>query len=81
MNFNEYASDRSNTIEQYTHEARVGPCREPFQTFVIDYAGAVMPAAICVVIFQRMAVNVVGNLSKPDNNILNIHAGRLAAWR
>jgi|SRR6266487_1501610 len=60
---------------------RVGPCREPFQTFVIDYTGAVMPCCNLRSDFPENRGYVVGDLSKPDTNIFDIYAGRLAAWR
>ncbi len=43
INFDKYGTDRGDLLEQYTHEKRLGPCREPFETFVMDYTGKVMP--------------------------------------
>ena len=43
INFDDYGTDRGSLLEQYTEHERIGPCREPFDTFVLDYTGKVMP--------------------------------------
>ena len=43
ISFDKYGTYCGDLLEQYTHEKRLGPCREPFETFVMDYTGKVMP--------------------------------------
>ena len=81
INFAEYGTDRGSTMEQYTQQERLGPCREPFETFVIDYTGSVMPCCNLRSDFPQHQDYLVGDLSKPGTSIFDIYAGRLAAWR
>lgn len=80
-NWDEYGTDRGGSLDQYIDQERIGPCREPFETFVIDYTGAVMP---CCAVRSDLPQGVdfaVGNLSTPGTSIFDIYAGQLSAWR
>lgn len=81
INFNDFGSDRGNLLQQYTQEDRVGPCREPFETFVVDYTGKVMPCCNLRSDFPEHQNYVAGDLSEEDESIFDIYAGRLAGWR
>lgn len=81
INFKDFGSDRGNLLEQYTHEDRLGPCREPFETFVIDYTGKVMPCCNLRNDFPEHQNYVAGDLTNKDENIFEIYAGQLAGWR
>ncbi len=80
-NWDEYGTDRGATLSQYSVHERVGPCREPFQTFVVDYNGSVMPCCAVRSDIDDQAGLVVGDLSDPSLSIFDVYAGRLAAWR
>lgn len=80
-NFDTYGTDRGAVITRYMTKQRRSPCREPFETFVIDYTGAVMP---CCNLRSDMAAQKdfsVGSLESPGASIFDIYAGGLAAWR
>jgi len=59
----------------------VGPCREPFESFVLDYTGKVMPCCNLRSDFPEHQDFVVGDMLDEDLSIFDIYAGRLAAWR
>jgi len=80
-NWNEYGTDRGGTLEQYIQKERIGPCRDPFETFVIDYTGAVMPCCALRSDLPQGIKFAVGNLSEPGTTIFDIYAGQLSAWR
>jgi MoaA/NifB/PqqE/SkfB family radical SAM enzyme len=80
-NWDQYGTDRGGTLSEYSLRSRVSPCRDPFETFVIDYTGAVMP---CCALRSDLPQGVdfsVGNLSTPGTSIFDIYAGHLSAWR
>jgi hypothetical protein len=81
LNFDEYGTDRGNIMEQYATQPRAGPCREPFETFVIDYTGAVMPCCNLRSDIPSQRDFIVGDLSAPGSSIFDIYAGSLSAWR
>lgn len=81
MDFDRYGSDRGGTVPQYTDLGRTGPCREPFETFVIDYTGAVMPCCNLRSDIPSHLPFAVGDLSDPGQSIFDIYAGALAGWR
>lgn len=81
INFGEFGSDRGNLMEQYTHEKRLGPCREPFETFVIDYTGDVMPCCNLRGDFPEHRALAAGNLARNGSSIFDVYAGALAGWR
>lgn len=81
INFDDFGTDRGNLLEQYTHEKRISPCREPFETFVVDYTGKVMPCCNLRSDFDEHQDFVVGDLSDSRIGIFDVYAGRLAAWR
>ncbi|MGH9946530.1 MAG: radical SAM protein [Pyrinomonadaceae bacterium] len=81
INFKDFGSDRGNLLEQYTQEDRVGPCREPFETFVVDYTGKVMPCCNLRSDFPEHQNYITGDLSNLDESIFDIYAGRLSGWR
>lgn len=81
INFKEFGSDRGTLLEQYMQEDRVSPCREPFETFVIDYTGKVMPCCNLRSDFPQHKDFVVGDLADTKESIFDIYAGRLAGWR
>lgn len=81
MNFDDYGVDRGASLGQYTGMKRVGPCWEPFETFVIDYTGAVMPCCNLRSDLPQHRDLVVADLSKPGTSIFDAYAGRLSAWR
>ncbi len=81
INFETYGTDRGSSLEQYIMEPRMSPCREPFETFVIDYTGVVMPCCNLrsdLPPHQRFSV---GDLAISETSIFDIYAGKLAAWR
>jgi MoaA/NifB/PqqE/SkfB family radical SAM enzyme len=80
-NWEQYGTDRGGSLAQYKMEERVGPCRDPFETFVIDYNGAVVP---CCAIRSDLPAHrhlLAGNLSVPGTSIFDIYAAQLSAWR
>ena len=79
-NWDEYGTDRGGTLVQYSRE-RVGPCRDPFETFVIDYTGAVMPCCALRSDLPQGADFSVGNLFTPGVSVFDIYAGQLSGWR
>ncbi|MBZ0302878.1 MAG: hypothetical protein K8J31_24245 [Anaerolineae bacterium] len=81
MDFDNYGTDRGAVMEQYTSALRLGPCREPFSTFVIDYNGSVMPCCNLRSDIDSHKQAVVADLSVPGTSIFDIYAGRLAGWR
>ncbi len=81
INFDDFGTDRGNLMEQYTHKKRTSPCREPFETFVIDYTGKVMPCCNLRSDFPQHQDFIVGDLGNPKTSIFDIYAGRLAGWR
>lgn len=81
MNFNKYGTDRGGSIERYTKQQRLGPCREPFETLVIDYTGSIMPCCNLRSDSTQHRDFVVGDLSVPGTSIFDVYTGRLSAWR
>jgi hypothetical protein len=81
INFNDFGSDRGSLMEQYAYEIRTSPCREPFETFVIDYTGMIMPCCNLRSDFPQHQDFIVGDLSVNQTSIFDVYAGRLAAWR
>jgi MoaA/NifB/PqqE/SkfB family radical SAM enzyme len=81
IDFSGFGTDRGNLMKQYTQENRVGPCREPFESFVVDYTGKVMPCCNLRSDFTEHYDLAVGDLLNEDLSIFDIYAGRLAAWR
>lgn len=81
INFDEYGTDRGDLLKQYALERRVGPCREPFDSFVLDYTGKVMPCCNLRSDVPEHRECVAGDLSDAGTSIFDIYAGRLAAWR
>lgn len=81
INFDDFGSDRGSLLEQYTSQERTSPCREPFETFVIDYTGKVMPCCNLRSDFPQHQDFIVGDLINKETNIFGIYAGRLAGWR
>ena len=43
IDFGKNGSNRGGLLEQYSDQPRNGPCRKPFETFVVDFTGHVMP--------------------------------------
>lgn len=81
INFGVYGTDRGHSLKQYVDQDRSSPCREPFETFVIDYTGSVMPCCNLRSDLPQHQAFIVGELSLPGSNIFEIYAGQLAAWR
>lgn len=81
MNFDEYGTDRGGTMTQFAEQPRAGPCREPFETLVIDYNGSVMPCCNLRSDIPNQVKFAVGDLSIPDASIFDIYCGALSAWR
>ncbi len=81
IDFGGFGSDRGGLLERYADLPRLGPCREPFETFVIDYTGQVMPC--CNLLSDRPAHKdyVVASLLDPATSIFDVYAGGLSAWR
>jgi hypothetical protein len=80
-NFDTYGTDRGAVIEKFATSRRRSPCREPFETFVIDYTGAVMP---CCNLRSDMLAHkgfVAGDLLDPAASIFDVYASGLAGWR
>jgi MoaA/NifB/PqqE/SkfB family radical SAM enzyme len=80
-NWEQYGTDRGGSLERYRIEPRVGPCRDPFETFVIDYNGSVVPCCAVRSDLPEHGALVAGDLSRDDSSIFDIYAGRLSAWR
>ena len=80
-NWDEYGIDRAGLIQIYSQQGRLGPCRDPFQTFVIDYNGTVTPCCCVRSDLAQHSKFLMGDLSAPDTSIFDVYAGRLAAWR
>jgi hypothetical protein len=80
-NWDEYGTDRGGSLQHYREEPRLGPCREPYETFVIDYDGSVMPCCALRSDLAQHREYVVGNLAVPGTSIFDIYAGQLAGWR
>jgi MoaA/NifB/PqqE/SkfB family radical SAM enzyme len=81
MNFKTCGTDRGSSLDQYITQQRMSPCREPFETFVIDYTGAVMPCCNLRSDLPNHQAFPVGDLAIPDSSIFAIYAGQLSAWR
>lgn len=81
MNLDVNEVDRGNSMKQYSSGDRLGPCRAPFDTFVIDYDGSVIPCRNIRSDYPPHQAMIVGNLLSPGASIFNIYAGRLSAWR
>ena len=81
INFDDFGSDRGSLMEQYTEQERTSPCREPFETFVIDYTGKVMPCCNLRSDFPQHQDFIVGDLNVNGASIFDIYVGRLAGWR
>jgi MoaA/NifB/PqqE/SkfB family radical SAM enzyme len=81
MDYDNYGTDRGSSLEQYTENTRVGPCREPFETFVIDFNGSVMPCCNLRSDLPQHREFVVGELNRQESSIFDIYAGQLSAWR
>lgn len=79
-NWNEYGTDRGGSIKQYS-KLRLGPCRDPFETFVIDHTGAVLPCSNLRSDLPQHRNFIIGNLSIPNISIFDIYTGKLVAWR
>jgi MoaA/NifB/PqqE/SkfB family radical SAM enzyme len=80
-NWDQYGIDRGGLIQIYSEKGRLGPCRDPFQTFVIDYNGTVTPCCCVRSDLTEHSKFLMGDLSLPSASIFDIYAGRLAAWR
>jgi hypothetical protein len=79
--WNQYGNDRGGSLDQYKLSSRVGPCRDPFETFVVDYNGSVMP---CCALRSDLPIHrdfVAGDLSSSGASIFDIYTGRLSYWR
>lgn len=81
IDFTHFGTDRGGVLEYYRSAARMGPCREPFETFVIDYTGAVMPCCNLRSDIAEQAQYSVADLSDPDVSIFDVYASQLAGWR
>src|SRR5216684_3473152 len=77
----EYGIDRGGLIQIYSQQGRLGPCRDPFQTFVIDYNGTVTPCCCVRSDLAEHSKFLMGDLSSGETSIFDVYAGRLAAWR
>lgn len=80
-NWDQYGIDRGGLVQIYSQQERLGPCRDPFQTFVIDYTGAVTPCCCVRSDFKEHRGYLMGDLSTPGVNIFDVYAGRCALWR
>ncbi len=80
-NFSQTGDDRGATMEQYMHTERIGPCVEPFETFVIDHTGAVMPCCNLRSDIPEHRATIVGDLLAEGSSIFDIYAGQLSGWR
>jgi MoaA/NifB/PqqE/SkfB family radical SAM enzyme len=80
-NWGSYGTDRGGSLPNYAQETRVGPCRDPFQTFVVDHNGSVMPCCALRSDLPGHSGLVVGDLTVPGTSIFDVYAGRLAGWR
>ncbi len=80
-NWDEYGIDRGGLIQIYSQQGRLGPCRDPFQTFVIDYNGTVTPCCCVRSDLAEHSKFLMGDLSSGETSIFDVYAGRLAAWR
>jgi MoaA/NifB/PqqE/SkfB family radical SAM enzyme len=81
INFGQTGDDRGAVLEQYMHTERIGPCLEPFETFVIDHSGAVMPCCNLRSDIPEHQATIVGDLLTEGSSIFDIYAGRLSGWR
>ncbi len=80
-NWDQYGTDRGGSVAQYSAEPRVGPCRDPFETFVVDYDGSVMPCCALRGDLPQHKDYVVANLADGGTSIFDVYAGRIAGWR
>jgi MoaA/NifB/PqqE/SkfB family radical SAM enzyme len=80
-NWAEYGTDRGGALAEYADQRRRGPCREPYETFVIDHNGSVMPCCALRSDLPQHRDFVAGDLSVPRTSIFDIYAGQLACWR
>jgi Iron-sulfur cluster-binding domain len=80
-NWDQFGADRGGIIQIYTKRGRVGPCRNPYDTFIIDHSGSVMPCCNLRSDIAQHRDFIVGDLSVPGTSIFDIYAGRLASWR
>src|SRR5579872_7075960 len=80
-NWEQYGIDRGGLVQIYSQQQRLGPCRDPFETFVIDYNGSVTPCCCVRSDFKEHAGYLMGDLSIPEVSIFDVYAGRCALWR
>jgi len=80
-NWHEYGIDRGGLIQIYSDKGRLGPCRDPFQTFVVDYNGTVTPCCCVRSDLAQHSKFLMGDLSVAGTSIFDVYAGRLAVWR
>ncbi len=80
-NWEDYGTDRGGTLQQYARRVRVGPCRDPFETFVVDYTGAVMPCCALRSDLPQSEQFAAANLLASSTSIFDIYASQLSAWR
>ena len=81
IDFGGYGCDRGGLVERYAELPRRGPSREPFETFVVDYTGQVMPCCNLLSDCAEHREYPVGDLRAPGASIYDIYAGRLSARR
>lgn len=79
-NWRQYGNDRGGMINKYS-TLRIGPCLEPFETFVIDHTGAVMPCCNLRSDLPQHQDYIVGNLMEKDISIFDIYSEKLFVWR
>lgn len=80
-NWDAWGNDRGGSLEQYKTGPRTGPCRDPYETFVVDYNGSVMP---CCALRSDLPIHrdfIAGDLSAPGANIFDVYTERLSYWR
>jgi MoaA/NifB/PqqE/SkfB family radical SAM enzyme len=80
-NWDQYGIDRGGLVQVYSAQKRLGPCRDPFQTFVIDYNGTVTPCCCVRSDLTEHGRYLMGDLSDPAVSIFDVYVGRLAEWR
>jgi len=79
--FGESGNDRGGLLDRFSSQYRIAPCWEPFETFIIDYTGMVVPCCNVLSDFPEHNKFVLASLADKEVNIFDVYASQLSHWR